>query len=96
MSGHRKPAWARHRTDRGSALWIDYLRQCGVSYATLGGPIDGVAWLDDRVCLVDFKSSDKAPLTVGQGKLLARGCPVWFVWDERSARAVVERLREAV
>lgn len=95
MSGHRKPAFARHRSDRGSSAWVDYLEAAGVSYAHLGGPIDGVAWVGDCVALVDFKASDKAPLTKGQGKLLARGCPIHFVWNEATARHVVAKLKGA-
>ncbi len=93
MSGHKKPAHARHRSDRGASAWVDYLRAAGVSYAHLGGPIDGVCWVGDRVALVDFKSSDKAPLTAWQGALLARDCPIHFIWDERSARLVVTKLK---
>ena len=72
---------------------MDYLRKSGVSYAHLGGVIDGCAWVGKRVALIDFKHSEKSPLTEGQGKLLAADCPICFVWDEMSARAVVEHLK---
>lgn len=93
MSGHKKPAHARHRSDRGASAWVDYLRAAGVSYAHLGGAIDGVAWFGDRIALIDFKSSDKAPLTAGQGKLLAAGCPIHFVYSEATARLVATKLK---
>ena len=72
MSGHRKPAFARHRSDTGSQALVDYARAMGVEYEPLGGPIDGILWWRGHVRLVDFKAGKKAPLTPRQGKLLAR------------------------
>jgi hypothetical protein len=88
-----KPASARHRTDRGSADLIQLLKASGVDYEPLGGAIDGVAWYRGRCVLIDFKAAVKAPLTSRQGKLLARGCPICFIWEDRQVRAVVDWLK---
>lgn len=93
MSGHRKPSTARHRSDTGSQVWVELLRASGVSYAPLGSAIDGVAWFRDRLALIDFKHTDKSPLTPTQSKLIAAGLPLHFVWNEMSVQAVVSWLK---
>lgn len=88
-----KPAYTRHRTDTGSQALVDYLRKAGVEFEPLGGAIDGVAWYRGRVALVDFKARETSAKTKRQQQLLARDCPICWVWDERSARVLVTALK---
>lgn len=90
-----KPAHARHRTDTGSAALIELLRASGVMYEPLGGAVDGMAWYRGQVRLIDFKRDHKSPLTVKQGKLLARDCPVHFIWNEDQVRLLVKEIKFA-
>jgi hypothetical protein len=89
----RKPAYTRHRADTGSQALVEYLRACGVFYAPLGGAIDAICWKGERVALVDFKSKESAPMTPTQSKLIAQDCPIFFVWNEWSAKRVIEWLK---
>lgn len=89
----RKPATARHRTDTGSAELIELLRASGVEYEPLGGAIDGVAWYRGVVRLIDFKASWKARYTKNQGKLLARECPISFLFDRAQIPLLVSDMK---
>lgn len=90
----RKPATARHRSDTGSAELIELLRASGIEYEPLGGAIDGVAWYRGVVRLIDFKKDGKAPYTKNQGKLLARRCPILFLYSPTQVRVVVADMKD--
>jgi hypothetical protein len=89
----RKPAHARHRTDTGSAHLVELIRALGAEYEPLGGPLDGAMWVGDQVALVDFKATEKAPLTPRQGRLVARGMPIHFLWEIGHVNLLVQRLK---
>ena len=93
MSGHRKPGYARHRTDLTASVLTQYAQAQGVGVELLGGTVDAVWWLGDVVRLVDYKSGRKAPITASQGKLLARGCPLHFVVTVSDVDLIVADMR---
>lgn len=74
-----KPSHYRHRADTTSKALTAYARSLGLGVEMLGGSVDCVIWYGGIVRLVDWKTPNKAALTEGQGKLLARGCPISFV-----------------
>lgn len=88
-----KPSHYRHRADTGSADLVELFRASGVDYEPLGAVIDGVAWFRGRVALIDFKANGKAPKTPKQSKLIARDCPICFIFDAAGVRAVVDFLK---
>lgn len=90
-----KPASARHRTDTGSAVLIELLKAHGIDYEPLGGAIDGVAWFRGQCRLIDFKANGKAPYTPKQGKLLARLCPIFFIWESSQIELLVAEMRRS-
>jgi len=88
-----KPSYARHRTDRGSKELIALLEAAGARYMPLGGAIDGAAYVNDAVALVDFKASPKSKKTKTQAKLVAAGAPIWFLATSEDVLAVVAFLK---
>jgi hypothetical protein len=90
-----KPASARHRVDGTAKALIAHAQALGASYVSLGGVIDGALWFGAVVRLVDWKTPGKAELTEGQGKLLAQGCPIFFVSSPQQLESVVADMRRA-
>jgi hypothetical protein len=85
--------YAGRKVDRGSVELIELLRASGIDYEPLGAAIDGVAWFRGRVALIDFKANGKAPKTPKQSKLIARDCPICFIFDAAGVRVVVDFLK---
>jgi hypothetical protein len=88
-----KPAWARHRTDTGSAERIALLVASGLGYVPLGGAIDGIAWYHNEVALIDFKRDANAPRTKTQIALVAKGVPIWFLASDEDVLQLVRWMR---
>lgn len=78
--GHgRRPAYARQRVDASAKELMAYARSLGLEVEPLGGAIDVLIWFGRAVAVADFKTPGKAALTPSQGRLIARGCPVFFL-----------------
>lgn len=90
-----RPTYANRRIDTAAKPLIAAARGLGVEYENLGGAIDGMLWLGPVVRLVDWKTPGKAALTEGQGKLLARGCPIHFVSTVAQLQALVAEMHRA-
>lgn len=95
MSGHRKPAYSRHRVDSTAKALTAEAKRLGVGVVELGGTIDAAFYLGRSVWLVDFKSPN-GQLEPSQAKLVAQGVPLYFISSVEQLTAFVAHLKREV
>ena len=87
-----KPSYARHRPDTTAKALAAEAKRLGVDVEHLGGTIDAILFLGRVVRLVEWKSAG-GDLQPSQAKLIARGCPIYFVSTVEQTQALVADMR---